>query len=392
MNRPEDPDDDGIVRWSDEDDADITDRVRDTLSREAERVEVNDRWTEVSAAARATRRRRPWAIVAAAAVALVVGVGLGGLFLQDRITAGPAAPPPTTVNSPSATPDRSTSAPPPSPDPTRSSSASSSATATATKNPTPDDPTSSKSSEAPADPDPISGVSIFFLGDSKSSTWLYREFHTVPGGADRVTAAVNAQLSTAPLDDDYTNPWHPGTDSAEVTREGDDLTVDIPGDAFDNDVDAETADLAVQQLVWTATAAAETRGDVTITVDGKPYEAWGSVALGEPMGRDSEARSPIWITDPAEGQTDQAGTVTVLGSSTSFEGNVQWKITEAGSDEVVVDGFTTGGSMGEYADFDFSIQLEPGRYTVTVYAEDQSDGESAEGPAMFPDTKTWTVE
>lgn len=392
MNRPEDPDDEGIVQWSDEGDDDVTDRVRDTLAREAERVEVNDRWAEVSAAARATRRRRPWTILAAAAVALVVGVGLGGLFLQDQMTAGPAAPPPTTAASPSTTPTPTamTSVPQPPTDPTAEPTATSSSTSKT--DPTPSDPTSSQTSEAPADPEPISGVALYFLGESKSSTWLYREFHTVPGGQDEVTAAVNAVLSTSPLDDDYSNPWHPAADSVEVTRDGDDLAIDLPAAAFDGDVDAETADPAVQQLVWTATAAAGTSGQVTITVDGEPFEAWGSVSLGEPMGRDAEARSPIWITDPAEGQTDQSGEVTVLGSSTSFEGNVQWKVTEAGSDEVVEKGHTTGGSMGEFGDFEFSTDLEPGEYTVTVYAEDQSDGESDEGPVMFPDSKSWTVE
>lgn len=394
MNRPEDPDDDGVVQWSDEDDADVTDRLRDSLAREAERVEVNDRWSEISAAARATRRRRPLVALVAAGVALVVGAGLGGMFLQDRLTAGPAGPPPvTTSSSPSPTQPRTTSVPQPPTDPTVSASAT--ASATQKSDPTPADPTQSETSGTPdgdEKAEPISGVAVYFVGDSKDSSWLYREFHTVPGAGDEVTAAVNAQLSTAPLDTDYRNPWQPADRSAEVTRDGDDLTVDLPAEAFGEDVDAETAELAVQQLVWTATAAAGTSGSVTITVDRKPYEAWGTVALGEPIGRDAEARAPIWITDPTEGQTDQAGTVTVLGSSTSFEGNVQWKITEADSDEVVEDGYSTGGSMGEFDDFEFSADLEPGRYTVTVYAEDQSDGESSEGPVMFADTKTWTVE
>lgn len=391
MNRPEDPDDDGIVQWSDENDSDVTEPVRETFAREAERVEVTDRWTEISAAARATRRRRPWPVVAAAAVALVVGVGIGGMFLQDRMTAGPAAPPPT-VSSP--TPTASSTASVSSP-PTNPTASSSSASATPKKkDPTPTAPRSSQSTSAtPSDPDaePVSGVALYFVGDSKANSWLYREFHTVPGAKDTVTAAVNAQLSTQPLDSDYRNPWQDTDESATVTRDGADLTVDLPASAFARDVDADIADLAVQQLVWTATAAAETSGSVTITVDGEAYDAWGRVPLGEPMVRDTEERAPIWITDPVEGQTDRAGKVTVLGDSTSFEGTVLWKITEAGSDEVVEEGHTMGGANGQHDEFEFSTDLEPGKYTVTVWAPDNSD-ESEEGPEMFPDTKTWTVE
>lgn len=391
MTSPDDHGDDGIVPWTDEGDSDVTDQVKDTFAREAERVEVTDRWSEISAAARATRRRRPWVVVGAAAVALLAGVGIGGLVLQDRITTGPAGPPVQTSTTASPTPSR-TAEPPPTPD-------QSTATPSATGSPTERErPSADPSTPAAPDPEPsgdtepVSGVAIYFLGDSRSGTWLYREFRTVPGAEDEVTAAVNGLLGADPQDGDYHNPWQSSGESAEVTRDGADLVIDLPAGSFGSEVDTDTAEAAVQQLVWTATAAAGTEGTVTITVDGEAYEAWGSVALGEPMRRAGDVRAPIWITDPTEGQTDHAGTVTVLGSSTSFEGNVQWKITEAGSKEVVEDGFTTGGSNGDFGDFEFSTDLEPGRYTVTVYAEDQSDGESAEGPVMFPDSKTWTVQ
>lgn len=351
-----DPDDDETVRL-----------LRRALMREAEMVEPrDDRLGEIQqrTAQPEGRRWAPWAaaIAAAAVIGVVVGgvVGLGG----DEEPAPPAA---TGTTSPTAT-----------------------ASPTATSEPTTEPTTTSEPAE-----DVLEEVPVYWLGHSKTRIWLYREFRDVPDLGDRVTSAVAAMTREEPRDPDYANPWSPAS-RVEVTQDGDALTVDLSEDAFTEGTGSEVAARAIQQLVYTATAAAQTSGPVTITVDGEPYDAWGVIRLGEPMEREPmvEVQAPTWILSPTEGETVPAGTVQVEGFGTAFEATFAWELMDADTGDVVADGFTTGeGSMGTYGPFSFEIpDVEPGQYILEVYGDDASDGESAEGPRLYPDSKTFTVE
>lgn len=349
------PDDDETVRL-----------LRRALNREAEMVEPrDDRLEEIQRRTHegGARRWAPWAagVAAAAVVGLAVGLSLG--LGEDDGEPAPVA---------------ATASPTPSVSPTGD--------ATVTESPT-DDATDEPAGET------LEGVPVYWLGDSETSVWLYREFLDVPDLGDPVTSAVAAMTREQPRDPDYTTPWEPAS-SVEVTRDGEALTVDLSEDAFAQGVGSEVAERAVQQLVYTATAAAQTDGPVTITVDGEPYDAWGVVRVGEPMERAPlvDVQAPTWIIRPQHGETVPAGEVEVTGYGTAFEGTFTWEVRDAQSDEVVAEGFTQGGSMGTFDDFTFTVDLEPGQYVVEVYQEDVSDGESPEGPRMFPDTKLFTVE
>lgn len=307
------------------------------------------------------RRWLPWA--AAVAAAAVVGLVVGGLLGFGRDEGGQVAAPTTGA----------TTAP----------------TTDATSAPTTGTPTeTSGTTSAPAD---LDGVPVYWIGQSKASFHLYREFRTVPDAGGKVASAVAAMTREKPLDPDYVTPWQPAS-RVEATTASEAITVDLSPDAFAKGTGSEVAALAVQQLVWTATAAAGTNVPVTITVDGKPYDAWGVVRLGEPMQRapQVDVQAPTWVTSPAEGETVPAGKVTFTGTGTAFEGTFLWEVRDA-NDAVVADGFTQGGSMGTFGEFSFTATLQPGTYTVEVYQPDESGGESPEGPRMFPDTKTFTV-
>ncbi len=397
-----------LVNWSEAGDHDITDQLRATLGRQADSVHPGDRFAQIQHGVSASRPAWRTALVAAVAVGVVAvgGFGIVTALLPGTDRVGvPAAPPTGLVGSPSPTMSQSPSpsrpaAPSRPPSASSSSSVSGRSSASAPRSSgtsgTPVAPRSSASSspsgsQTAITPRILSGVPVYYLGDSKTRSWLYREFRQVPDVGDRTASAISAMTSLAPLDRDYRTPWRPAS-RVTVTQVGSDLTVDLSADALANSaVDDQEAGLAVQQLIWTATAAAQTSGNVTILVDGKPSTAWGSVQLGQPMARNAQARAPIWIIDPQQDQTDQAGTVTVSGSSTSFEGTVQWEVADTGSRKIIEHGHATGGANGSYGDFSFKVKLPGGTYTVSVYAEDASGGESNEGPKMFVDTKTWTV-
>lgn len=343
--------------------------LRRALAEEAHMVRTNE-----DAYGRLTKRiadeqprRRSWAPwVAGLAAAAVAGIAVGATFLggDDRL-AGPAVNP--------ASPPAESSGPAESPAP--SSPAETSGTGEA----------------GTAD-----ALPVYWVGQSQTTSWLYREFREGSGDGDgAIDAALTVMLEDEPLDPDYTNPWSPSDFS--TTRDGDGVTVDLTPAAFaDGNVGSEMADRAVQQLVHTVTAAASLDGSpastVTVTVDGEAYDAWGTVRLGEPMQRQAavDVQAPTWVVTPQHGATVDAGTVSFSGVGTAFEGNFLWEVRDADG-QVVADGFTTGGSMGTFDEFEFEAQLEPGEYTVEVYQPDESGGESDEGPRMYPDTKEFTV-
>jgi hypothetical protein len=231
---------------------------------------------------------------------------------------------------------------------------------------------------------------VYWVGASKARLWLYREFLPASSGtaANRAESALAEMLSGPPADPDYTTPWLSSPASVDI---GDhEITVNLTAAAFANpDVDAERARLAVQQLVYTVTAATQMSVPVRILVDGRSgYEAWGLLRLGDRVSRDSTVVAPIWVTDPQQGQR-VGSPVTVDGVGSAFEGTLAWEVTSAGG-QVVDSGNTQGGSTGP-APFRFTLKLPPGTYTVTVWSPDESNGESPEGPRMYPDSKTFTV-
>jgi hypothetical protein len=238
-------------------------------------------------------------------------------------------------------------------------------------------------------------VPVYWVAESSGSLALFREFRDVPDAGGRIASAVAAMTRLSPLDPDYSTPWRPAS-RVKVAQRGDDLTVDLSADALSNtQVGSELAELAVQQLVYTATAAAKEAGTpattVTITVDGSARDAWGAVRLGEPTGRApmGDVQAQAWLTSPQEGQAVKAGPVRFTGFGTSFEATFLWKVLTRSGDEVE-HGMTLGGmGDGTYGDLSFTAELAPGTYKVVLSTDDPSDGANGRGPAI--DDKAFTV-
>ncbi len=241
----------------------------------------------------------------------------------------------------------------------------------------------------------LTGIPVYWVAESRGSFRLYREFRSVPDAGGPVASAVAAMTRLTPLDPDYQTPWAPAS-RVTATQSGESITVDLSADAISNtQVGSELAATAVQQLVYTATAAASVAGTpattVTITIDGQPADAWGVVRLGEPTPRAPMAgiQAHAWVTSPQEGDELPAGAITFTGFGTSFEANFPWKVTTEGG-AVVAQGAAMGGTgSGGFGEFTFSATLEPGTYVVEVRTDDPSGG--AEGPGAAVDTKTFTV-
>lgn len=231
-------------------------------------------------------------------------------------------------------------------------------------------------------------VPVYYLGTERSRREadgqptdrikLYREFHRAPAGAGnaqpRTAAAVTAMLGTAPFDPDYRSGWPAGAYVRQVRLDTDTATVSLGG-AATNNVGAEAAHQAVQQLVWTATAASGKTG-VRLLLDDKPVQdLWGHVAIGGVLRRAAalETLALVWLIDPQHGAT-VAPSFTIHVSGAVYESTIQLRVRQG--ERIVNQRFVTVASptAGAFGEAKTNLTLTPGTYTVEAFADSPADG------------------
>jgi len=235
-------------------------------------------------------------------------------------------------------------------------------------------------------------VPVYYVGETSRGPRLYREFHTVETSLDKLQASVVEAMTSNPDDPDYRTDWPAGASANSVTMQGDVITVDL--DAMGTDLHdrpsgmtEQEASLAIEQLIYTAQAATQTRSPVQFTLNGQRTDAVLGVPTSEPLaqGQDFDVLAMMWIIEPAEGATLQSP-FKVSGLANAFEANVQWELMQGNT--VVDSGFTTARECCTMAPYSFRITASPGDYTLVVHDSDPSDGE---GFAPWQDTKNITV-
>ncbi|GAA3286128.1 GerMN domain-containing protein [Arthrobacter citreus] len=233
----------------------------------------------------------------------------------------------------------------------------------------------------PSEGQPAPGrIPVYWLGLNGSDVHLYREFQPAEKDGDPIGAAVLAMTEGTPSDPDYFNPWKKaGSVSASISGKNV-ITVDISEDAFGTSMDAGMAHRAVQQLVYTATAAASNAGlttvghqsSVVLLVNGKAgYTAFGHEVLEGPLRRDAALMAPIWIIDPQEGSGSQSS-LTVQGTAAPEGGQLSWRVEPIvdgrPAEEAVASGYADlEASTGGPSLFNFTVELAPGEYNVSVF-------------------------
>lgn len=251
----------------------------------------------------------------------------------------------------------------------------------------------SGSPPASASPSPTAGqtVPVYYLTDAPDGFRLAREFRPAEVPNTRAGAAVAQMLSVPAADPDYSSPWNPDTQVRSVEVDADLITVDLSAQARTASVGADAAETAVQQLIYTVTAAEQLDVPVSLLIEGQPAgELWGHVVWDQPQSRAPllQTRLLAQINDPAEG-TSVPTTFTVTGEAATFEAVLPWQIIDP--DGTVVQAGSTMTAEGQkVAPFEFTITFtgEPGTYTLQVSQDDPSGGEG--GPVMTDD-KTITI-
>ncbi|MEC5179360.1 GerMN domain-containing protein [Arthrobacter sp. CG_A4] len=244
---------------------------------------------------------------------------------------------------------------------------------------------------------------VYWIGRSDENTFLYREFRDVPEQENPVTQALRVMMSQKPLDPDFFTPWQNPKKLASSISGKNVITVDVSADAFNANVDAAMAERAIQQLVYTATAAGASAGlidsgqqvQVVVLVDGHTdYVAFNRVRLGTPMSRSAGLVAPVWILDPQEGTPVEDGTVKVSGRSTVPGGKLRWEIfrIDGSAKTTYLNGTAAAsaepGQSGQSGAFSLSVNLGPGNYEIRV--AQLEDGNPAQG--LFADTRGFSVQ
>jgi hypothetical protein len=155
---------------------------------------------------------------------------------------------------------------------------------------------------------------------------------------------------------------------------------------------AQEAELAIQQVLYTAQAQAQRPISVQFRYKGNPIDQVFGVPTSEPLtaAPQLDVLSLVSISNPSEGQ-EVTGSFVADGRASSFEGTVPWELRDA-SGAVVRQGFAQAGMDDHLIPWktepiDVS-DLAPGSYVFAA----MTDASGGEGPGPFTDTRTIVVQ
>lgn len=226
-------------------------------------------------------------------------------------------------------------------------------------------------------PAPLPGgepVPVYVLGRTSLGPRLYREFRagTAASAADPVRAAL-AGLADAPSDPDYGSPW--AGVPARTERAGAVVTVTFAGAP---DLRSRETALAVQQVVWTVTAADPSVRRVRVVAPGLP--AVPAAGRADQV----DVLAPVWLLSPVDGGTVD-GRMTVSGTASVFEATVSVEV-RRGTDLVARTTATASVGGPGRGDWSATMSVPPGDYVVSAYEVSEKDG-----TRVAVDTKRVTV-
>jgi hypothetical protein len=267
--------------------------------------------------------------------------------------------------------------------------------------------------QAEARSTPARSVPVYVVGHQGGRAALFREFRsTTHSDADgMVTDAVELAVTAKPLDADYTTLFATSPDTTTVTAHvtPTQIKVDIsPEPRPVPGVTKADAELAAQQIVWTATAAASVAESgapvprtstatykqpglrpVSITLEGRRGAAlfglaqldWGSsqgLVRHAHLKGYRDPRADVWVGDLTEGQRLSRGHQKITGDAVSradgvvhlqlFRNGQPYVLTEAGLGSSEESQFKAPPRAGERGHWSIDLNLtQPGSYVLVVW-------------------------
>lgn len=222
-------------------------------------------------------------------------------------------------------------------------------------------PTSVVSRSLPAQ---VRGIPVYYVVEQDGK--LHRELRDLPSTGDLVRSALDAVLTLAPLDPDYTSEWGPGQlISAEI--EGDTLTVDLSAEAYEEIASPVAAERARNQMIYTVTdlvADPELRLKF-LSNGGTPPEEFVSESGFQRNGLAPLA--DVSITSPKNMAQLQSGQTVIAGAVKPGVGVPIVTITDTESGETVYEmsaQTSTGVNQAGWRVWSVTVALQPGSFDV----------------------------
>jgi hypothetical protein len=189
-------------------------------------------------------------------------------------------------------------------------------------------------------------------------------------------------MLSRPADDpDYRSAWPAGADVGHASISEGTITLDLGGatggPASGFATGDATARMAVQQLVWTATAQVPGSTGVRLLLDGVPATSLWGTALDTGVlsrGPAADVLAPIWIIDPQQG-TVQGHRFTVSVAGIVFEATMRLRVRDRVSGAVVYDETVhlSGGAPAQ-GTASLTLNLPSGGYSIEGYVVSERDG------------------
>jgi hypothetical protein len=262
---------------------------------------------------------------------------------------------------------------------------------------------------------PASALPVYVAARQNKRVVLFREFRssTVQGVDAKVEQAVTFALSRPPLNPEYTRLFA-ADPSIRVRAHVTDTSITLDLSRAPRPATAATpddAEAAVQQLVWTATAAAAVAAPavkqprtVSITVAGATPPLFGLAPLDRPLTRtpDPDPRAPVWI-DLSPGQVLAAGRLKAGGDGTNLGTSQVRVVLRYEGEETIRDvvvplqrtdaqgtpqGSVAKGQRGQWSVSGWPI-TRPGTYTLIVSAPAEVPAPGIQDPTAFPAGTWW---
>lgn len=149
-------------------------------------------------------------------------------------------------------------------------------------------------------------IPVYWLQADNDGVYLYREYARAKASGDPVTDAISYMLNDKPAKDGWFTYLKPSTDIGVSISSENVITLDLPKKVFGAHLDEGLAQRSIQQLVFTATAAAANAGvlngsqppKLRLLVDGAANATvFDDYRLESEYERNSSFMAPIWIID-----------------------------------------------------------------------------------------------
>lgn len=269
----------------------------------------------------------------------------------------------------------------------------------------------SDSSSERLDPSSMVGsaTATYFIGDTPTGARLFREFQPIPtvAGESAVQQALQRlAVDEGPADPDYRTVWPAGS-FADVRLEESRIVVELgTADALEAPVGITPEEqlLGVQQVVYTAEATVGETLPVSFEWQGAPATEVLGTEVGREVPRDlrDHVTSPVGISDPAEGTEVTDGAFVASGSmADTVTTDVRWMITDVGWADSGEESLVLTEGVAEPAEdpepFAPGWRTEPidvsdlGAGDYLFVAQVEETGQTSDSPAVFTDTRIFTV-